>query len=754
MSRFRDFHALAIEEFSSGRYWKNDGVSTDSSYNEPNQTGATNTMQWNRTFNGSFFSYADSYGILLGQAVQPSSIRQGGNIAGGILSPILDITQKSFTIMVVGMCNSLDKQRCLFTWGDGSNTSTAGRLLNVNVETDGRVALACDFGRSEEIISSAGVIKRGVRFLLVVTYDSNDGTTKLYVNGDVVASGTTQGLRGTNTGVAVVVGQKALKRTDTTAGIATQSTNGTMTATQTNLRIASVPTGLPSSGMVVINQEEMSYTYDGSGTVAGIVLTRGDSFSVPATIASSTAVGFRTSNWGPGFCSGFGVMASVMDAETVTSLTEEAGFGVPLPYPGRILSPRSWATRPLPIDTPIASDSQAQVNELVRQTNLSNGTWVNTTGYTPTIYTATMDDPVAYVRNNHNPVDSRMGGHWTAVHMPVGAVPAVGTDSEMVIWNTDSDEYHEFWTMHWTTPHTEGVNGIGYAGWGGYHPELSRFQGHYDGSRKGWGTTACGISLLSGLITIDEVINKHITHQIAIAVPGPRGGSGNIKWPAQRSDGTTANGVYEGAIFRLPYDYPWWDLPYSFTRIIARAACEYGIHVRDYSTTVVFYAERPTPEKLVELGGFEPWTNASGLRLISGDVTSGFASAVTTAAFPWNHLQRVDEVWAQNQFDSSGPFTNALQPTGPLASRRIVLVGAPTPLFAQSRKATARMLHNDGEQKIRYGPDADQLFVTKDQCPWVNPGEFAVLNGWAGDLFACTDDGEPGLCTFSEMVGV
>lgn len=754
-SGFRDFHTLAQVEFTGGRYWKNNGCPFDTAYNEPNALGPTAILGWSRTnLDGSFFNLADSYGIHLGQAVQESSIRQGGGISATSSSSVLDITAKDFTIMLCGVWNDLSIVRCPMVWGDNAGLSTAGRYMHLTIETDGRIAFACDWSRTEEIISAAGVIKRGVRALIVITYTQSSGLTKLYVNGIEVASGTTQGLRGSNTGITATIGAaKVQKRTDTGLVLSGYSTSATMTTSQTTVPTATSLAPVPTSGVLVINQEEMSYTHNGTT----LTVVRGRSFSKVHGHASSSAIIFRHSHWGPGNAGGFAAKANyVMSQATALALTQEAGFDVPLPYTIRISSPDSWATRPLPDDAPIAGDSPTMVTNIANQArtvaNGGLGTWCNYNGYTPTVYVATMADPCAYVRNNHSPIDTRMGHHWTAVHMPVGATPAVGTDQEMVVWNSDSDEYHEFWAMSWDVQaHTTGVNGIGEANWGGYVPELSRFLGHYSGSRNGWGTTACGIGLLTGLILIDEVIAGRIPHQLALALH-PFTGSPKWHYPAQRSDGWVANGPREGDIFRLPADYPWWNLPYRFTRILARAAVEYGIHIRDNAGAVSFYAERPTPARVATLpGAVEPWINSAGLNLMStGAGTGGPATTTAVGTFPWASLQRLDETWVQSQF---GSFTSSLRRTGPSLPKRIELNGSPTPVAAQSKTAVARLLHNTGSNKIRFSPDHDQLFTTPSTCAWINAGTSMSLDGWGAPLYACTDDGLAGTITITDVIG-
>jgi hypothetical protein len=164
-----------------------------------------------------------------------------------------------------------------------------------------------------------------------------------------------------------------------------------------------------------------------------------------------------------------------------------------------------------------------------------------------------------------------------------------------------------------------------HAKFGGRELRTERFPGFFGvAGVTGEGATATGLSLLSGLITIGELRRGRIDHALALAIPRTR----SSWWtsPAQRTDGWVGNetGVPAGARFRLDpnLDIAALKLPRAL-EIIARAAQEYGIVVRDSAGSVAFVAEDPAPYGLPnpypELLGESPLT--------------------LLRKFPWNRLQ-------------------------------------------------------------------------------------------------------------------
>jgi hypothetical protein len=206
---------------------------------------------------------------------------------------------------------------------------------------------------------------------------------------------------------------------------------------------------------------------------------------------------------------------------------------------------------------------------------------------------------------------------FEAVPIPAGAVPAKGTDSELVAWQPSTDTLWEFWGLR-------RQNGRWHARWGGRLRGVSSGPGHFAAPHPNWGATATGLPLAGGLITPRELRRGRIDHALAIAAPAIR--ANQYAWPAQRTDGATydAHAVPEGAHFRLDpaldVDALGLEPPIA---AIARAAQRYGIIVRDRSDTVAFYAQNPS-----SLRG-DPYPAIFG----------GKSPAQLLRAFPWSRLQ-------------------------------------------------------------------------------------------------------------------
>ena len=127
------------------------------------------------------------------------------------------------------------------------------------------------------------------------------------------------------------------------------------------------------------------------------------------------------------------------------------------------------------------------------------------------------------------------------------------------------------------------------AAWGGKIDDLARNPGYFPTTPEGYkfGTTARGLALLAGLITITEQRQGAINHAIHVALPQTR--RSVCSHPAQRTDGEESdpNAVPQGARFRLPesvnldqIDMDPIDMdPYA--RMVASAVQNYGIVVRD-----------------------------------------------------------------------------------------------------------------------------------------------------------------------------
>ncbi len=205
------------------------------------------------------------------------------------------------------------------------------------------------------------------------------------------------------------------------------------------------------------------------------------------------------------------------------------------------------------------------------------------------------------------------------VPVPSDAVPATGTDRAMTIYDPSSDKAWEFWQMKRTGP------GAWSACWGGRIDDVSRSQGIFPWP---YGSTATGLMLGAGVVTVADIRRGRIDHAIPLAVidaaPWHR-----YSWPANRSDGnsTRPDAVMEGQRLRLD---PRLDVDRlgltPVGRIIARAAQEYGFVVVDKGHAIAVIGESGDPVRART--GINPW-----------DEVLGDASHLALRGFPWEKLQ-------------------------------------------------------------------------------------------------------------------
>jgi hypothetical protein len=288
-------------------------------------------------------------------------------------------------------------------------------------------------------------------------------------------------------------------------------------------------------------------------------------------------------------------------------------------------SPTSFWNRKFNGESPLAPKSSAYVSELVRQVN-SVGPWINTDQYSAPVYTVGAEQPTSKVLlkpTSGGWAEPQLQAAFNSVPIPANAQPAAGTDEHLVVWQPSTNEMWEFWELR-------KENGGWVASYGGAMQNVSQSPGYYSesswsGAKAYWGATATSLPLVGGLLTIKELQEGHINHAIAMAIPEP---SPEYVWPAQRSDGFSHNAgaIPEGTIFRLPasVNVAQLNLP-PFVRMLATAAQEYGVVVRDTSGCVCFYGEDPTPT------GSNPYS-----KIMEGQYANNLLKL-----FPWASLQAV-----------------------------------------------------------------------------------------------------------------
>ena len=149
----------------------------------------------------------------------------------------------------------------------------------------------------------------------------------------------------------------------------------------------------------------------------------------------------------------------------------------------------------------------------------------------------------------------------------------------------------------------------------------------WPGAQSSWGVSASSLSLVGGLISLEDLELGQINHALEMAIPDVR--AGVYASPAQRSDGKTTDplSLPEGAHLRLNpnLDLAALHLP-RLTLMLAEAAQRYGIFITDESTIAVFDAQDPTPT------GTNPYTGPDGY-------FEGKYPDQLLASFPWNQLE-------------------------------------------------------------------------------------------------------------------
>jgi hypothetical protein len=252
------------------------------------------------------------------------------------------------------------------------------------------------------------------------------------------------------------------------------------------------------------------------------------------------------------------------------------------------------------------------------------GPSINTTEYSVPIYTVPASQPTVRVTLDapHAPA---LQAAWEAVPMPPEARPATGTDARLVVWQPSTDKLWDFWRAE----HEE--DGW-HASWGGATQNVSTASGSPDpaswpGAQPWWGTSACSMGIVGGLISFEDLEMGVVNHALQIAIPNVR--AGVYASPALRTDGSTEDplALPEGAHLRLDpaLDLESLRLP-PVTLMLARAAQRYGIFVTNGGRDVALQAQDPTPT------GTEPYRGPGGF-------WEGSFPRELLSRFPWDHLQ-------------------------------------------------------------------------------------------------------------------
>ncbi len=296
--------------------------------------------------------------------------------------------------------------------------------------------------------------------------------------------------------------------------------------------------------------------------------------------------------------------------------------------PFRFFSPSSFWNEPLAANAPLDPASASVIGAfdtlIATEQQAKNGPWINTTSYSVPVYTVPAGQPTVSVRLDGTS-NAALSSAWSAVPLPPDAQPAAGTDGDLFVWQPSTDRLWEFWRL---------VHKAGgwHASWGGATQHASSAPGVYGpeawpGAQSWWGVSASSLSLVGGLISLEDLELGQINHALAMAIPNVR--AGVYTSPAQRSDGKSADplSLPEGAHLRLNpnLNLAALHLP-RFTLMIAEAAQRYGIFIRDGAGCVTLYAQDPLPT------GTNPYAGPDGY-------FEGKYPSQLLASFPWRQLQ-------------------------------------------------------------------------------------------------------------------
>lgn len=324
---------------------------------------------------------------------------------------------------------------------------------------------------------------------------------------------------------------------------------------------------------------------------------------------------------------------AILIAVALLALPAAAGAAVTPPPPTPLFAPTSVWNAPLAADAPLDPAGPPLVQQL-RDTVAQNlaartGPWIATNQSGTPLYSVAWNQPRVRVQLHTGWWGDTLQTAYESVPIPTGARPGTGADAHMVVWQTYTNTYWEFF-------HMRKLADGWHADYGGAIKNVSKSAGYFSAaswpglSESYWGATATSLPLAGGLMRISELKAGVIPHALALVVPYAR--PKTWSFPAQRTDGSSSDaaGIPEGARFRIDpsLDLNTIQMP-RMTRMMAVAAQRYGMVVTDQTGWAVgFRAEDNTPS------GTDPYYGPGGL-------FGGLYPNDLLASFPWDRLQLV-----------------------------------------------------------------------------------------------------------------
>jgi hypothetical protein len=337
-----------------------------------------------------------------------------------------------------------------------------------------------------------------------------------------------------------------------------------------------------------------------------------------------------------------GLVVAISVTGLNASTPSKADAATPRPF-----SPTSFYNQELPASTPTDPKSDLFVADIQDQIKTYYGNVaINTTQFAPPVYVVDAGVPTIAVKSSNcqgTGINAGFVEQMSAVPMPANAIASAGTDKEMVIWQPSTDQLWEMWKA-------ENRADGWYACWGGRMQNVSTSDGVFPSY---YGVAATSLSLLGGLMTIEELQRGVIDHAIAFSLVRTR--KYVYSYPAHRTDGAydDVNAIPEGQRFRLDPTLNVDAMNISpMAKMVAKAMQKYGAVVRDKSGSVALYGENPMP--LVNAGQTNPY-NA---------IFAGKPSYQVMNGFPWNRMQALPFDYGKDGVQQSGtPATFAAAST-------------------------------------------------------------------------------------------
>ena len=248
-----------------------------------------------------------------------------------------------------------------------------------------------------------------------------------------------------------------------------------------------------------------------------------------------------------------GASGSSSGSEGASGSSDESSASSGPLAPVRFFSSSSFWNEPVSAGAPLDPTSGEVVGafdaEVAAEEQAEKGPSINTTKWSVPVYTVPADQPTVRVKLGGASPEPALRSAWSAVPLPSNAQPAAGTDKHLAVWQPSTGRLWEFWRL------VHGAEGW-YASWGGAMQNVSSNPGVYGpeawpGAKPWWGVWASSLSIVGGLITLEDLELGQIDHALLMSIPEVR--AGVYASPAQRTDGKSTNplSLPEGAHLRL-----------------------------------------------------------------------------------------------------------------------------------------------------------------------------------------------------------